>query len=120
MADRTQKGGIEFGGLQGWIVRVLCQRPVAGLAIQERVLALRLLIQDIRVAGFAALVAGEVNRPGGEVGQGLAAIVPVLSETLGDQKPPNGQEQRQTDKKDSSQSKKMSCILEGVHAMLAG
>ena len=59
----------EHGRIQLWreygcrIVRVLGQRPVAGLAVHVRVLAGLLLFEDVGMAGFARLVPGEVHRP---------------------------------------------------------
>jgi len=94
MAADAKYCGVEFGwGYGGRIVRVLCQRPVAGFAIHVRVLAVFLLIEHVGVAGLAGLVPGEIDRPGRYFGQCIAAIVAVLSETLRHQKAPDHKEQ---------------------------
>ncbi len=99
---------------------MLGQRSVAGLAIDVGVLTLGFLVEDVRVTGFAALVAGEVHWPGGNFGNSISAIVSVLSETLWDEKTTDEQKEEQAGKEDSSQAKEMSCVLEGIHAMLSG
>jgi hypothetical protein len=121
MAADAEYGRIEFfGGHGSRIVRVLCQRSVAGLAIHMRVLAILLFFQDVGMAAFASLVPREIHWPGRDFRQCVAPIVSILSETFWDQKPPENQEQEDARDEDSGQSKKMSRILEGIHSMFVG
>jgi hypothetical protein len=117
VAAGAELSAIELGGLQRGIVYVLRQGSVAGFAIHVRMLPLHFLSEDVYVAGFAVLVAGKIHRPGGDFGYCSPAIVPVLSETFGNQKPADTQEQEDTDKENPGQSKEMSCVLEGIHAI---
>lgn len=65
------------------IVGVLCQRPVARLAIHVRMLALALHIEHVAMAGFAGLMTGKLHRTGRNLTDRIAAIVAVLSEAFG-------------------------------------
>jgi len=60
------------------IVRMARQGSVAGLAGHDHMLALFLLIHDVRMAGLTSIVAGEDNWPGRGLGDRSPAIVPVL------------------------------------------
>ncbi len=120
MAADAEHGRIELWGSYGSrIVRVLGQRPVTGLAIHVRVLAIFFLFEDVGMAGFAGLVPGEVHRPGRDFRQCIAPIVPILAETFGDQKSAEDQKQENACDEDSGQSKKMSRILKNIHGMLS-
>lgn len=57
--------------------------PVAGFAGDHHVLALLLLIDDVGMAGLAGIVTGEGNRPSGCLSDGVAAVVSILSKTMG-------------------------------------
>jgi len=73
---------------------------MAGFAIHVRVLAIFLLVRDVRVAALASLMPGEIHRSGGNFCQGGAAIVSIFPKTLGDQKAPDDQKQEGTRGKD--------------------
>lgn len=112
MATDTKRGRVEFGGNQGsWVICVTGQRTVASLAIHMRVLAGLFLFEDIRMAAFASLVPGKLNRPGGNIRDSIAAIMPILSKTPGDQIPAHGEEEQEANQKDSRESQKMAGIL---------
>jgi len=69
MAANAKNCSIEFSGsFGGRIVGVLGQSPVAGLAINVRVLAGLLLVEYIGVAGLASLMTGEMDWPGRDLG----------------------------------------------------
>ena len=78
----------ENGCIQLWrvaptrIVGVLGQRPMTGLAVHLRVLAALLHCRDVGVAGLASLMAREVDWTSGNLGDGVSAIVTVLSKAL--------------------------------------
>lgn len=59
------------------------ERSVARFAIYVRVPAVFLLVKNVGVAGFASLMAGEVDGTGSDVGQRIPAIVAVLSKAFG-------------------------------------
>ena len=83
VASRAQHRGIRlYRRYRGWIVGVLGQRAVAGFAVHMRMLALALHIEDVGVAGFACLVAGELHRTGRNLADCSAAVVAILSEAL--------------------------------------
>jgi hypothetical protein len=82
MTTRTNDRRIEFWGLYRCrVVGVLRQGSVARLAGDDHMLALFLLIDDLSVAGLARFVARKRNRPGRNLGNGVASIVAVLPET---------------------------------------
>jgi hypothetical protein len=63
---------------------------MAGFAIHMRVFAIPFLVKDVSMAGFAALMAGEIERLGGNFKYCLAPIVPILSEAFWDQEATDG------------------------------
>src|SRR5690348_10173708 len=66
-----------------WILCMPRQRSMAGFAVHMRVLAFVLHIEHVAVASLASLVAGKLHRSSGNLADDGAAIVPVLSEALG-------------------------------------
>ena len=64
------------------IVRMLRQRPVAGFARYNHMLAKLFLLHDVGVAGFTGLVPGKRNRPGRDLAYRRASIVAVLPKTV--------------------------------------
>lgn len=121
MAAYAEHGCVQFFRRHGSrIVRVLGQRSVARFAIYVRVLAILLFFEDVGVAAFASLVPRVIDRPGCDFGQRVAPIVPILSETFWDQKPPEDQEQEDARDEDSRQSKKMSRVFEGIPGHIVG
>ena len=116
VAADAEDRGIKPGRGQGsGIIRVPGQRPMAGFAIHVSVLATLFLVEDIGMAGFTGLMAGEIEWPGGDFGQRIAAIVSVLSETAGHHKASDNQKQDYARDEQSCQSEQMSRIFEGIH-----
>lgn len=90
MAAGAEYGGIELARFRGRrVVRVHGQRSVARFAIHMPMLAILFLIEDVNMAGFAALVAGEFDGSDGNFRYRVPAIVPVLSEAFWDHKVPD-------------------------------
>jgi hypothetical protein len=84
VAARTKDRGVELGRLnRGRVVGVFGLGSVAGFAGDHNVLTQLFLIDDIGVAGFAHFVTCVGGRPGSGFRNGVAAIVPVLAETVG-------------------------------------
>lgn len=120
MAAHAEHGRIEFGGRhRAGIVGVFGQRTVAGFAIYVRVLAISLLLEHVGMAGFAGFVAGEIDRPGCDFRERVAAIVSVFAETLRHQKASEDQKQEYAGSEHSCQPEKMSRISEGIHSALS-
>ncbi len=116
--QRAQSTAVSsFGGFHGsWVVRMLGQRSVAGFAIHVRVLAILLLLKDVGMAGFAGLVAGEIHGPGRDFRHCVAAVVPILARNfLGPETRGAAGNRRMPAANTPAKSKKMSCILEGIH-----
>jgi hypothetical protein len=119
MAAGAEYGRIELVRLHGRVIRVRGQCSVARLAIHMRMLAIFLLIEDVGMAGFTALVASESDGSDSNFGYRVAAIVPVLSEAFRDHRVPDDEKQEQAGNEDPCQSKKVSCIFEDIHGMLS-
>lgn len=69
VAAGTKDGGVELRGDDvAGISGVLCRRAVTSFAGNVDVPALLFQVDDIGMAGFAGFVAGEGNRPGGDLG----------------------------------------------------
>ena len=66
------------------IVGMLCQSSVASLARHHDVLALFLQICNVSVANLAGFVASESHGPSGDLRNGRAAVMSVLSKAAGD------------------------------------
>ena len=92
MTTGAEDGRVKLGRLDGGIIRVRGLRSVARFAIHMRVLAGAFLVEDVRMAGFASLVAGEFNWPGRNFGYGISAVVAVPSEAFRDEKTSDDQE----------------------------
>ena len=105
VASCAQHRGIRFHRrYRRRIVRVLGQRPVAGLAVHMRMLALAFHIEDVGVAGFACLVTGKFHRAGRDFADCGAAIVPVLPETRRNHEMSNHKEDDEGENKESRES----------------
>ncbi len=77
--------GVELRGLDGCgIVGVLGLRSVAGFARDDHVAALLFLVNDLGVAGLADLMAGVGDGASGDLGDGVAAVVSILTEAVRD------------------------------------
>lgn len=117
VAARAEDGGIKLGGCHGsGIIGVSGQGAVASFAVHVRVLALLLLPEDISMASLAGLMTGKLDWPGRHFGDGVAAVVPVLTEAFRDQETAHDEEQGDASDENPGQSKQMSGVLEDVHA----
>lgn len=112
VAAGAEDQGVEFRGRHiGWIVRVLGLGTVANLAVEVGVGSEFLLIGNIRVAAFADFVTGKNCRPGGDFGDGGSAIVPVLAETLGDDRGAKDNEEEYRERHDGGETDEMFDVL---------
>ena len=111
----AKHGGVEFGGRDRGVIGMFREWPVAGLAVDSRMPAILLLIQDVRMAAFAGLVAGEIHRPRGNLGDGISAIVSILSETLRHKKRAHPEKHQDADHENRGQPKQVACISEDIH-----
>ena len=114
MTANAQHGRVEFGRLdRSRILDMFLQCSVARFAVDVRMPAALFLFQDVRMAIFASLVAGEVHRTSGDFGEGISAVVSVLSETLRHQQCTHSHQRQAADQKNRGQSKEVSGIFEG-------
>jgi hypothetical protein len=95
------------------------QCSVARLAVDVRMPAALLFFKDIRMAVFASLMASEAHRVGSDFGQGISAVVSILSETLRHKKRTNPQKPKDANDENRGQPKQVPCILEGIHKSAA-
>jgi hypothetical protein len=95
------------------------QWSVTRLAVDLRMAATPLFLQNLRMAAFAHLVAGEVHRPGGNLAYGVSAVVSILSETLRYKELTHPQKQEAADNENCSQPEEVPCIFEGIHEKVA-
>lgn len=85
VAAGADEGGVELGRFHGrGIVSMPGLGSVAGFARDNHMLALLLLIDDVGMAGLARVVPSEGQGAARCLGDGGAAIVPVLPEGAGD------------------------------------
>ena len=87
-------------------------RAMTGFAGDVRVPSKLLLIDDVGVTSFADFVTGEGWCPGGDLGDGVAAIVTVLAETLGDDRGAEDDEKEQRQQHHSGETNEMFDVLE--------
>ena len=78
-------------------------------------LALALHVKYVHVAALASLVAGELDRVGGDFTDGRTAIMPILAKALRHNKVAHHQKHQKGEDKESCKPEKMSCILEKTH-----
>jgi hypothetical protein len=74
-----------------------------------------LLFEDLGVAAFTGLMASEVHGTRGNLGDGIAAVVSVLSKALRHQKRAQPQKYQAADHENRSQPKEMPRIFEDIH-----
>ena len=67
MAAHAEDRSVQFGWQNRGVVGVLGQGTVAGFAVYVCVLTALLHLQNVGVAGLTGVVAGEVNRAGGDL-----------------------------------------------------
>lgn len=114
----AQHSRVEFGGLhRARIVDVFREWPVARLAVDVHMLAALLLFQDLGMAVFAGPMAGKVHRASGDLGDGVSAVVSVLSETLRHKRRTHSQKHQATNDENNGQSKEVPGVFEGIHKM---
>lgn len=104
-----------LGSYRCRIIGMLGQGAMARLTIHVGVLAVLFLFENVRVTTLAGLMTGVIDRPGSDFRQGIAAIVSVLPETLGDEETSDNQEQDQAGQKDTCHPEQMPRILEDIH-----
>ncbi len=105
--------GVELRGLDGCgIVGVLGLRAVAGFARDDHVAALLFLVNDLSVAGLADLMAGVGDGASGDLGDGVAAVVSILTEAVRDDGGAKKDEGDQCDRHDHGEPDEMFNVLE--------
>ena len=120
VAADAQHGRVEFRGLDGTrVLDMFCLGSVARFAVDVRMAAAFLFLQDIGMAIFASLVAGKVHRTSSDLSEGIPAIVSVLSETLRHQKRPYSHKHQTADHENGGQPKQVPGIFEGSHSNTA-
>jgi len=82
VATNAENGGIELRRLdRARIARVCCERAVASFAVHAYMLSVFLHGEDIGVASLAGLVSSKHHRFGGDIGERIATVVAILTET---------------------------------------
>ena len=115
MALSAQLCCVELCRLNGRIVGMRSERPVARLAADQGMLSRLLLVRYICVAGLASLVACKMNRLRGDLARCGSAVVPILSKCVWHQPAADGKKCEDCDHKNSRKSKQMSGIAEAWH-----
>lgn len=113
----TEIRRVQFGGHDGWIVRMLRQGTVTGFTIHVGVLAYFFHFQNVCVTGLAGFMAGKVDGTGGDLADRVSAVMAILSKALGNDKVSNYKEDKEGDYEQKREPKKMSCIFEKTHRM---
>ncbi len=116
MAAHAERSDIGFAGIDGRIGSVVRQRTVAGFAVHVRVHATGFGLGDVAVAGFAGLVAGEVQRPVSDFGDSRAAVMSVLPKAVRDHHRADHQKDERSGQVDACQTEKMSRIPEDAQS----
>lgn len=107
---------IELGGRQrGGVIGVFGKGTVACFAIHMRMFAVFLLIEDIGMAALTGVVSGVIHGPGRDFTESVAAVVPVLAETAGNEEFAKNEEQEDAGGEYPQQAKEMLRIFESVH-----
>jgi hypothetical protein len=119
VAADAQYSRVEFRGLNRRVIGVFRQWSVTRLAVDLHVAATPLLLQNVRMAAFADLVAGEIHGSGGNLADGISTVVSILSKTLRHQELTHSQKQQAADNENRSQPKEVPCIFEGIHEKAA-
>ena len=109
-ADHSGVGQFRRDGRR--IVGVLALRAVAGLAGDVCVASELLLIDDFGVASFADCMSGKCWPARGDLADGIAAIVSVLAETLGDNGGAKDNEHNYQNGDDDGETDEMFSVLE--------
>lgn len=116
VTTHTQHGCVELCGLHGaGIIHMFREGPVASFAVNARMTAGLLFLQDVGVTVCASLMAGEVHGASGHLDDGISAVVPVLTEASGNKRRTRSQKHQATHSENRGQSKKVPGVLEGAH-----
>jgi len=121
VATGAEDGCVELGRRHGrGIVGVTRLGSVAGFAGDDDVPALFLLIDYVGVAGFAGVVSGEGDWPGGDLGDGGAPVVTVLAKTARHHCGAQDDERHQRDQHYDGEPDEMFDVLEHVVFLRSG
>ena len=91
------------------------QGTVTSFAVDVGVLAGFFHVKDVRMAGLAGLVTGEMDRTGGDLGDRSSAVVSVLAKALRHNEVPDHQEHCKRHYEQEREPEEVSCIFEEVH-----
>jgi len=115
VAAGAEDGCVELGRRhRGRVVGVTRLGSVAGFAGDDDVPALFFLIDYVGVAGFAGVVSGKGDWPGGDLGDGGATVVAVLAKAARDDGGPQDDECYQRDQHHGCEPDEMFDVLEQV------
>ena len=82
----AKHGGLQFSRLdRARVFRMLCQRPVARLAIDSRMPSFLFQFEHVGMAHLAGLVAGKDSRMRGDFGNCIAPVMAVLVKAARDE-----------------------------------
>src|ERR1017187_5873747 len=115
MAADAEDGGVELGRGDGGVVGVFRKRTVAGFAVDVGVLAGFFGVQDVRMAGLAGLVAGEMDGTSGNLTDCGSTVMAVFAKGLGHDEVPDNKEHEEGSDEQERKSEQMSCIFEKAH-----
>jgi len=116
VAANAELGSIQLSRLdRGWVFGMLGQRPVARFAGYSLVHAFAFHIENVGVAALANLMSGISNRKCCNLGDGLAAIVAVLTKAAWHKESAYHQKQDKPDHEDGRQPEEMLRIFEILH-----
>ena len=113
VTSRTDDGGVgQLWLYRGRIVSVFALCSVASFAGNVGVTAQFLLVYDVGVAGFTDVMSGESWRLCSNFGNGVAAVMAVLAEALGNDGRAQQYEYRQKNCDDDGKADEMFDVLE--------
>ena len=113
VAARADDGRIRKLGLRGrGIIGMPALCAVAGFARNVGVPVELLLADDVGVARFAGLVTGEGRGAGGDLSDGVAAVMTVLAEAFGNDRAAQDNEQQQRQQHHGGEADEMFDVLE--------
>jgi len=117
VAFDAQHSGIQFGRNDArWVIRVLRERPVASLAGHPGVLPGLFFLKNVRVTRLARAMACEGHLLGRDLGNGIAAIMSILTKAAGNKVGTQNREHSNRDQEDRRYSEKVLGILEVLHS----
>jgi len=108
----AKHGGVQFCWLErSGVFRMLGERPMTGLARHSLVFTLCFRFQNVGMAALASLVAAKGNRATCDFGDGISAVVSVLSEGARNQHAAQHEEDDEPHQKDCCQPEEVTCIF---------